>query len=135
MTRNQLIDAIRDANNHDTWSELVTCIKRSDDANAFATIFAHSVERQSMDAAVYDAAKLLYESNVTCRLDCDSAILAMLSSWDISIEEVPWYLANQFGAEVINRHVENLLELSMDDAACTILKSIRYWVGLCPRAA
>jgi len=135
MTRNQLIDAIRDANNHGTWSELVTCIKRSDDANVFATIFAHSVERQSIGAAVYDAAKLLYESNVTCRLNCESAILAMLGSWDISIEEVPWYLANQFGAKEINSHVENLLELSTDDAECTILKSIRYWVGLSPKAA
>ena len=34
----------------------------------------------------------------------------MLPDWDISIEEVPWYLASRFGKEAIRRAIKELGE-------------------------
>lgn len=135
MNRADLITAIRKANTENRWFDFVGSIKMDDDPDQFATIFAHAVEPQSIDSAVYDAAKLLYESNLTCRMPCEDAILAMLHGWDVSIEEVPWYLTNQFGVDKMLAAIDVCDQKQPNESARTILKTVRYWVNLNPARA
>ena len=132
MNRNELIKMIRDANTNDGWAELVASVRSENSPDHFHAIFAHAVERQAIGSAVFDAAKLLYEANISCRLPCHSAIEALIPSWDISIEEVPWYLTNQFGKDEMFNCLDIILAESPAERASVTLRTIRYWVDLNP---
>jgi hypothetical protein len=74
------------------------------------------------------SAYALHALNPSCRLSVDDAVAALLPAWDISIEEVPWYLVKQFGREEVLESVERLRARESDEMALTRLKTIEYWV-------
>src|SRR5262245_34169792 len=59
-------------------------------------------------APSFPAAALLYRLNPPCPMDCLDAVAQLLPDWDISIEEVPWYLVGQFGRVNVVAAAENL---------------------------
>ena len=73
--------------------------------------------------------KALHALNPPCRLPIDDAVASLLPSWDISIEEVPWYLAKQFGRDEVLASVERLRSRQSDQTALTRLRTIEYWSG------
>ena len=74
------------------------------------------------------SAYVLYALNPPCQLPPDDAIASLLPAWDISIEEVPWYLLKQFGRESILASVERLRAKAGDTSAIVRLVTIAYWV-------
>src|SRR4051794_39619373 len=64
----------------------------------FDALFPMAVREQgAANGPVAMSAYVLHAMNPTCPLPVDDAVAALLSSWDVSIEEVPWYLVKQFG--------------------------------------
>ena len=125
MTRDELIAAIRDTHANGNWADFVATFRDADAPQHFATVFAHAIEQQAIGAAVYDAAKLLHDANLTCRISCEEAIIAMLPNWDVSIEEVPWYLKNQFGKDRVSEGVERVRKRVSSDQEQRKLDTIR----------
>jgi hypothetical protein len=81
------------------------------------------------------SAYALHALNPPCRLSVDDAVASLLPAWDISIEEVPLYLARQFGRAAILANVERLRTRDLDEIALTRLRTIEYWVALAPAGA
>ena len=129
MTRSELIAKIRQANSTGQWSDLVASTKSSQDPETFRVVFSLSIEQQSIDATVYDAARLLYEAAPNSTLSCELAIQAMLPTWDISIEEVPWYLRNHFGIHDVREAISNIRKRILSNREIRVLETIEYWLG------
>ncbi len=65
----------------------------------------------------------------------DAIHMLIDNEWDISLEEVPWYLTNQFGPECVNRCVRDLQRIMTEHEACVRLQTILYWSALTPDRA
>ena len=54
-------------------------------------------------------AHILLYLKVPCQLSCKEAVRRLSQSeWDVSLEEVPWYLVDRFGAEAVYQSVNEL---------------------------
>ena len=52
----------------------------------------------------------------------------MLTDWDVSIEEVPFYLAEQFGVAQVRSDVAELRGSHTDKTQSTLLDTVEYWL-------
>ena len=89
-------------------------------------------EQGGASGPVAMSAYALHVLNPTCRLSVDDAVASLLTEWDISIEEVPWYIAKQFGADAVLASVGRLRARQSDLSTLTRLGTIEYWVGVIP---
>lgn len=102
----------------------------------FDALFPIAVREQGeASGPVAMSAYALHALNPPCRLSIDDAVSSLLPSWDISIEEVPWYLAKQFGRDAVLASVARLRARQTDQTALTRLRTIEYWVGATPTGA
>ena len=102
----------------------------------FDTLFPIAASKQCKEnGPVAYSAVALHAANPPCSITCDEALSMMVErEWDISIEEVPWYLANEFGVESVLKSVQEMGVKTIDEDAQVRLKTVRYWVGLNPPA-
>ena len=100
----------------------------------FKTLFPIATKRQGVEnGPVAFSAYALYNLNPPCAIAAEDAIQKLIGNeWDISIEEVPWYLTNQFGPECVNRCVQGLQRIMTEEEACVRLRTILYWSALTP---
>jgi hypothetical protein len=102
----------------------------------FNALFPIAVREQGESSGpVAFSACALHALNPRCPLSVDDAVAALVPSWDISIEEVPWYLVKQFGQKMVHASVERLRDLHHDELALTRLGVIEYWVRAAPTGA
>jgi hypothetical protein len=100
------------------------------DKQQFEILFQVAVKRQCGDAPVCDAAVLLRELSPECPISCEEAVRAMLPSWDVSIEEVPFYLVAHFGAGRVRDAVREVQHQVSSQPEKASLDTIVYWVGI-----
>src|SRR3954454_3328278 len=100
-----------------------------DSGEVFHALFPIAADAQWHGPA-YDAACLLFAVKPACPIPCKDAIRAMLPNWDISIEEVPWYLAGYFGEVPIRRAIEELHEEPLGREERVGLDTVRYWAEI-----
>ena len=53
-----------------------------------------------------------------------------MPEWDISLEEVVFYLARQFGAAAVVEAAEDLQSPLLAHEEAVRLKTVRYWAGI-----
>lgn len=102
-------------------------LRRLNDAEQFEILFPVAVKPQP-EAPSYDAALFLRELSPACSLSCEDAVRALLPGWDVSIEEVPFYLASKFGPGLIRQTVERLKAEITDEGQNASLKIILHWL-------
>jgi hypothetical protein len=96
----------------------------------FDALFPIAVREQGPGSGpVAMSAYALHALNPSCPLPVDDAVSSLLPSWDISIEEMPWYLAKQFGRDAVLASVERLRARESEKTALTRLSTIEYWVA------
>ena len=95
----------------------------------FAILWPLAVASQDSGPA-FPAAALLYRLNPPCPMSCSDAVACLLPDWDISIEEVPWYLVAQFGRANVIHAAEELSKRCTSDLETTLLSTVIYWAGL-----
>ena len=66
----------------------------------FDALFPLAVRSQS-EAPAWPAAVLLWRRKPKCRKPCVKAVRELLDSWDVSIEEVPFYLEPLQGQDLL----------------------------------
>jgi hypothetical protein len=103
-------------------------LSQADSAATFHILFQFAAHSQDHGPAG-PAAWLLRHVNPLCPITCRAAVHEMLRDWDVSIEEVPFYLAEQFGVAAVRAAVEEHRTVSTDRTSATLLGTIEYWLG------
>lgn len=137
MDANAIISRVSLAKSQRDLPDLIRDLESADPKLIFDTLFPISIREQgSENGPVAFSAYALYALNPPCPLTCAEAVAAIIDKqWNISIEEVPWYLVNQFGSKQLLRAIEIRLENEADKGTSVRLNSLRYWVNLSPSAA
>jgi hypothetical protein len=107
--------------------ELLVRFRAVDGAALFHTLFPIAAASQERGPAC-TAAWLLYKLRPQCLISCREAITALLPEWDVSIEEVVFYIAEQFGVPTVLSTIEELRAQGIDPT--NRLDTVRYWVGV-----
>jgi hypothetical protein len=63
---------------------------------------------------------------MSCSL-CE-ALVMLLEGWNVSIEEVPWFLVREYGAVPVRECVAGLGESHPSERHQRILRTLDYWV-------
>jgi hypothetical protein len=129
MNREQIIAAMAEAILDHQWPQLCDRLRKMDGGEVFHALFPIAADAQGHGPA-YDAACLLFAVEPACPIPCKEAIRALLSHWDISIEEVPWYLAGRFGEEAIRRAITELRAESLGRTERIALDTVWYWAEI-----
>ncbi|HEY1399042.1 hypothetical protein [Roseateles sp.] len=96
----------------------------------FSKLFAFSVMRQGSEHPVAASAVALHALNPPCSLPLETAIGSLLPEWDISLEEVVWYLVKQFGVAAVISAVSTYELQSNGSEVSARLRAIRYWADI-----
>lgn len=131
MTTKEIIQANKLACQIDWDAELVPLanrLRQTENAETYRALFQIAAHSQNLGPA-YCAALLLHQANPPCPMSCREAIQEMLVDWDISIEEVPYYLAEQFGVAAVRDTVAEIRKTIIDKNQATRLDTIEYWLG------
>lgn len=76
------------------------------------------------------AGRHLRAMNPPCPIELDEAISGLLSTWDLSVEEVPWYFANTFSKDAVLQALERIESGSdRDDSELRAIKTWRFWLS------
>ena|GEM_PF-612311 len=78
---------------------------------------------QTMAGGLLIKLKPKYERNL--RED----ILRSLDNWNVSVEELPWYLAEKVGRDEVIREVESIAETCLSEVARNRLDTYLYWLN------
>jgi hypothetical protein len=93
----------------------------------FDILFPLAVKSQD-HAPSCPAAELLWEFSPACPLSCEKAVQALLDEWDVSIEEVPFYLAACYGVPRMKEAVERV-GTTLGEGKRDRLETIAYWLN------
>jgi hypothetical protein len=137
MDATQIIARVSDVNTLQDLPDLIRDLADVDPRLLFDTLFPISIRQQgNASGPVAFSAYAIHAINPPCPLTPSAAVSQMVQyEWDISIEEVPWYLANQFGRDEIQKCVADALDHQADESARRRLNTVRYWVDLNPNKA
>jgi hypothetical protein len=106
---------------------LLEHLRQFDSIATFHALFQFAAHSQVTGPAA-PAALLLWRLNPLCPLSCRQAVEEMLTDWDVSIEEVPFYLAEQFGVAQVRTTVSELRSSHTGKNEITLLGTIEYWL-------
>ncbi len=82
----------------------------------------HSFQEQQL------AGYLLLFGRHSCPVPLKDALIMLLDGWNVSIEEVPWYLAREFGQAAVLNCIAGLLESQISEQRQRILQTLDFWV-------
>ncbi len=111
--------------------ELCAQLHQSKDQDVFEALFSYACLRPTPpDASPDFASQLLFTIRPACPIPCREAIGTVVNSdWDVSIEELPWYIAHTFGPEAVYRVLE---ELEQVESVQESRKAHKEWVTAQP---
>jgi len=109
---------------------VVDALRSFDEIELFGTLFPLSVMRQEHGFPVAFGAYALNELNPKCLLGAREAVEQLLPSWDVSIEEVVFYLAKQFGVQALEKTLDELCSSNQTQELLTPLGTIAYWLNI-----
>ncbi len=107
-------------------------LRQFEERELFRTLFNVSTRQQDFGTPVAMGAYAINQINPKCELPALEAFARLLPEWDISIEEVVFYLGKQFGRKASDAAIECLCLRDLDDESKTRLSTIRYWLDLLP---
>jgi hypothetical protein len=84
-------------------------LKKFDENELFSSLFYLSIQEQEIGKGVAFAAYSLYELNPKAQIEVNVAVEMLLKHWDISLEEVVFYLAKQFGNDIVRKEASRLI--------------------------
>lgn len=125
-----LIESIvRSVRHHRDFESAISALHhlKISDEDLFAYFWPRAIKAQKIGENVLFCAHVLYSLKPKCGLTPIEAIQQMRLAWDISLEEVPLYLAGQLSREVVLNAVETLQE--EEHAEDPRLVAIRYWLA------
>lgn len=130
MTIDELTAAVREATRAKNWPPLVERMRQLGDDALFHLLFPLATSAQLDCPLAYSAALLLHQIKPDCPVPCKEALRGLFGDWDISIEEVPWYLRDVFGRQRVLEAIAELLQEPLSDIQVRRLQTVEYWLGV-----
>ena len=82
------------------------------------------------------AGRLLMGIKPRPRQSLEAIVRDLLPTWDLSVEELPWYLAEKFGASELRSTLDALeVEGTRTDQELVAIRAFRFWLPKSPAAA
>lgn len=75
------------------------------------------------------AGRMLLKITPKAMESCESAIFSLLTYWDVSAEEVIFYLSDQHGKDRLLSVVASMRKGNLPVRDLAVLKTIGYWLG------
>jgi hypothetical protein len=126
----EILDVLHSAQGQRDLPRMVAELRKFTEAQLFETLFPLCIREQSIGSRVAFAAYAIHQLNPKCELAAINGYEMLLDSWDISIEEVVFYLAKQFGRAATMSALDELRSRGLTGTAATRLRSIGYWLGI-----
>jgi hypothetical protein len=125
----QIIDILKTDNSTKDHPRVVEELRGFTEEDLFQTLFYTCIRRQGEGLPVAPSAYAINELNPKCLIPLKEAIEKMLPEWDISIEEVVFYLAKQFGKQQVRSMLQEFDQGISEDSRIRI-ETIDYWLGV-----
>jgi len=126
----RILDTVRSTKGPRGLPATYEALRSFEPATLFDTLFAVSVLAQGGNYPVAFAGCALEALNPPCSLTVDEAVGRLMPEWDISLEEVVFYLAKQFGVAAVAEAAERRQSSSLANEEAVRLKAVRYWAGI-----
>jgi hypothetical protein len=106
-------------------------LRKLTDEQQFQILFPIAVSSQSHgDFPVLDAAILLQRLSPECPIVCEDAIMALLPEWDVSIEQVVFYLVARCGSKRVREAASDVERQITSERDKATIRAVVYWVGI-----
>lgn len=116
------------------YSQIASVLRKLDSAEVFEILYTvlTNVDRPTTRFEDQEfAGRLLLDLQPTCTLELTEAIQGLLKGYNFSIEELPWYFAQQYGKQVVLEILEKLrTELTCEQQQQSI-KTWEWWLQAC----
>jgi hypothetical protein len=136
--RQAIIEKIADAadrfgaNNPQQLKQLSFACEKSQDRELFFGLFSFFYDPSLQDNSIARqqlAGAILFSLSPSCPLELDGFIYALPKYWDLSIEEIPWYLCKVFGKQKVTAFLEDLIPDVEDEKLIQSFKTLLYWAN------
>lgn len=77
----------------------------------------------------HQAATVLFFLRTECPIPCKDAVRALLDGWDVSLEELPYYLERCFGFKSVQAAIDELEQESLTERQRAVLSTVSYWTS------
>ncbi|WP_206755952.1 hypothetical protein [Trichocoleus sp. FACHB-69] len=120
--------------NPQQYSQIASVLQKLNSAEVFEILYTvlTNVDRPATRFADQQfAGRLLLDLEPMCTLELTDAIQGLLKCYNLSIEQVPWYFAQQYGKQVVLEILEKLrTELTCKQQQQSIEKW-EWWLQAC----
>jgi len=127
---NRILDTVRSTKGPRGLPATDDALRAFEPTELFETLFAASVLAQGGAYPVAYAGCALFALDPPCGLTVNEAVGRLRSEWDISLEEVVFYLAKQFGTAAVTEAAKQLQSSSLAHEEAVRLRTGRYWVDV-----
>lgn len=117
-------------NNPQQLKQLIFACKKSSDSELFFGLFSFFFDpslQENFENRQELAGTILFELNPSCPLELEGVIYAIPKHWGVSVEEIPWYLCNQFGKEIVISFLEDLIPDVSDSELQESFETMLFW--------
>lgn len=120
--------------NPQQYSQIASVLQKLDSAEVFEILYTvlTNMDRPATRFADQQfAGRLLLDLQPICTLELTDAIQGLLKGYNFSIEELPWYFAQQYGKQIVLEILEKLTsELTCEQQQQSI-KTWEWWLQAC----
>ncbi|MEP0853801.1 MULTISPECIES: hypothetical protein [Cyanophyceae] len=120
--------------NPQQYSQIASVLQKLDSAEVFEILYTvlTNVDRPATRFADQQfAGRLLLDLQPTCTLELTEAIQGLLKGYNLSIEELPWYFAQQYGKQVVLEILEKLTSELTGEQQQQSIKTWEWWLQAC----
>ena len=107
---------------------LITSSSRRDRYFGLMGVFELDIHRNNLLVQTF-AGRLLLKIKPKPFESCEEALFRLLPNWNVSAEEVIFYLSEQFSKDVVILAVNSLKKGHLSESDTASLKSILFWLG------
>jgi hypothetical protein len=129
--RDELFKAVDRSNGWQSLRHLMLKLKKEDPSrilDALLGIFFEDSDRDNPFADQEAAGGLLWKLKPRYERFLKDDIKRSLRNWNVSVEELPWYLAKECGIENVREEVKLLLAESLDQTSKIRADTYLYWL-------
>ena len=116
------------------YSQILSVLRKLDSAEVFEILYTvlTNVDRPATRFEDQEfAGRLLLDLQPACTLELTEAIQGLLTAYNFSIEELPWYFAQQYGKQVVLEILEKLRTELKGEQQQQSIKTWEWWLQAC----
>ena len=129
--QSELFKAINSPNGWQSLGHLMLKLKKEDSEkvlDGLLGVFFGSSENNYRGQAA--AGGLLWKLKPEYKRNLREDIRRSLQTWDVSVEELPWYFAEAIGIDKVRDEVKSLLAESLDETSRKVAETYLYWLSV-----